>query len=346
MELKRIKKLTITINTLILILVFGLAGFFLFCRASFLVWFSIPTALVYIIGYYLIHIERLDIYVRAVYFWLTLYMSIATVCLGYRFGFHLYCMSMIPIIFYTEYMAEKLGKKKINALAVSAVIVICYLCSTGYSAYAGAIYDVDDTTAGLFWLFNSGIVLFFLITYSMIMLRMVGDYEGRLAAIAHTDRLTGLYNRHFMLDRLEVACDPGSKRFVAMVDIDDFKSVNDTYGHSAGDEVLKKVSDLMREVCGNSDISRWGGEEFLILSEGSAEKEGFEMIETLRKRAEECMIKCGEETISITVTSGLSDLKAGYSVDEWIKEADDRLYYGKKNGKNKVILDIGASSAG
>ena len=111
MVMHDLKKLTRLINTIILVMVFGLMGFFAISKATFMVWFSIPTALVYILGFFLIQNDRLDIYLRMVYGWLTLYMSLATVCLGYEFGFHLYCMSMIPIIFYTEYMAYKLGRK-------------------------------------------------------------------------------------------------------------------------------------------------------------------------------------------------------------------------------------------
>ena len=70
MELKDIKKFTFIINTVILVLVFMLAAFFVYCKATFLIWFSIPTALVYVVGYFLIKNERLEIYTRVVYFWL------------------------------------------------------------------------------------------------------------------------------------------------------------------------------------------------------------------------------------------------------------------------------------
>ncbi len=123
MDVKNVRKLTLIINTLILFLVFGLAGFFYMCKATYLVWFSIPTALIYVLGYFIIFVDRLDIYVRLVYLWITFYMSLTTICLGYKMGFHLYCLSMIPIIFCTEYIAEQIGKKKINAFAVSAVVV-------------------------------------------------------------------------------------------------------------------------------------------------------------------------------------------------------------------------------
>ncbi len=340
MDLKTVKKFTYTINSIILLLVFGLAGFFVICKASFLIWFSIPTALVYIIGYFLIRKEKLDIYVRIVYFWLTLYMCVTTVCLGYRMGFHLYCLSMIPIIFYTEYLATKIGKKKVNAFAISAIVGSCYLFSTGYSAYIGPVYQVENHIAAMFWITNSAIVLFFIIAYSGMMLKMIGDYEKILTDAAHKDRLTALYNRHYMVERLEDSIKAEHPGFVAMVDVDDFKGINDRFGHNAGDHVLKTVAEIMNDTLKDCVISRWGGEEFLILSTGDAESLGFELLEKLRRNIEEHDFSFEDDEVRVTVTAGVAAYQNGYSVDKWVNEADDKLYYGKKNGKNKVILRI------
>ena len=221
MDLKRIKRFTFIINSVILALVFGLAGFFLLSKADFLVWFSIPTALVYVIGYVLVAKERLDIYVRLVYFWLTLYMCVCTICLGYKMAFHLYCLSMIPIIFYTEYMADKLGKTRVNAFVASGIIAICYLLSTAYTSYVGPVYDVDNSIASIFWIMNSVTVIAFLVFYSRLMLSLIGDYEQQLKDAAVRDKLTGLYNRHYMLEALEASETESSEAYLAMVDIDD-----------------------------------------------------------------------------------------------------------------------------
>ena len=336
MDLNRIRKFTYTINTVILLLVFGLAGFFFLCKATFLIWFTIPTILVYVIGYVLIAKDRLDIYVRLVYFWITLYMCVCTVFLGYKIGFHLYCLSMIPIIFYTEYMAEKLGRPKINAFVASGIIGICYLLSTGYAGFKGPVYQVDNSIAGSFWAFNSVIVLAFLVFYSRLMLSLVHDYEEKLRETAQIDKLTGLYNRHYMVGKLEASMTEGKPQFVTMVDIDDFKKINDRYGHNAGDYVLVNVARIMREVCAESRVSRWGGEEFLILTNSTLE-EGLPVIEKFRQRIESEDFIFGEEHIKVTVTAGVSVYTAGTSIDKWVNTADDNLYKGKKSGKNKVV---------
>ena len=325
------------INTSILLLVFLLAGFFLYCKAMFLVWFSIPTAIVYIYSYSLIARNNLYEDIRLVYFWLTLYMTATTVCLGIGVGFHLYCLSMIPIIFYTEYMGRKLGMRRLISLYVSGVISVCYLVSTVYTAYAGAVYEVDNFISGTFRLVNSVIVIGFLIYYSRLMLQMITDSERALELLAHQDQLTKLYNRHYMMDKLEEALNEGETSYLAIIDIDDFKMINDTYGHNAGDYVLRNVARIMKEVCDKSLISRWGGEEFLILSAGDVNSNGRTLIERLRSKIEDEDFNFNDQHINVTITAGLSALERGRSVDDWIKESDDNLYTGKKNGKNQVV---------
>ena len=336
MDSNRIRRFTLIINTVILFLVIGLAGFFYLCKAPILIWFSVPTLFVYIIGYALIVKDRLDIYVRLVYFWITLYFCLCTVSLGYEIGMHLYCLSMIPIIFYTEYMADKLGKTRINAFVASGIIGICYLFATGYSAFVGPIYTVDSTIAGVFWTFNSVIVIAFLVFYSRLMLSLIGDYENQLKQTALIDRLTGLYNRHYMVGRLESATKENGPHSVAMIDIDDFKKINDRYGHNAGDYVLVNVARILKDICRDSKVSRWGGEEFLILTSGTI-TDNSALIEKLRASIEKEDFAFGEDHIKVTITAGLADYSGNDSIDKWVNVADENLYKGKKTGKNKVV---------
>ena len=121
-----------------------------------------------------------------------------------------------------------------------------------------------------------------------------------------------------------------------MADIDNFKKINDTYGHNGGDEVLKAVSERMKAVCTGCDTSRWGGEEFLILCTGPL-SDVKAMLETLRSTIESEPIHYEDMNIPVTLTIGFAGRKKQQSVDEWINTADNNLYYGKTNGKNVVI---------
>lgn len=337
MNLFTTKKMTYTVNTVILLLVLGLMAFFYVVDAPFLVFFSFPTICVYLIGYVLIYKEWLDVYVWFVYVWLTLYMGITTVFLGYSYGFHLYCFSMIPVMFVTEYMSYRLKRRSLKALYVCVAIAILYLICTGSVAYFGPIYVRDQKYAGLFWILNALIVFGFLIFYTHYMLKQVIASELRLLEMAQVDRLTGLHNRHYMITHLEGLSEREGRALV-MADIDDFKKINDRYGHNAGDEVLKEVSKRMKECCSGFEVSRWGGEEFLILPAGMTTlPDVVDVMEKLRQRIEAEPVIHAEITIPVTITAGIAVREQGQSVDAWVQAADEKMYFGKNNGKNKVV---------
>lgn len=335
MDEKRIQKFTLLINSLILLMVLGLMFFFYICKAGIMVYFSIPTIFVYLLGYVFILKNNLNFYVRMIYFWLTVYMGLATLCLGNDFGFYLYSLSMIPIIHYTNYMAYKLNMKRMNAATACAAIITCYLVSTLYAEVNGPVYNVPFGAAGVFWFFNSAIVFFFLISYTSLMINTTIESEEKLKEVSYTDRLTGLYNRHYIMDLLTPFDKYKEDDAVAMIDIDDFKKINDIYGHNAGDLVLSKLADIMRENCSEHVLSRWGGEEFLIVFTGEEDVRG--RLEKLRQAVEKAEYIYEDRKIDVHVTIGFAYKAEIEVIDRWIDKADDNLYYGKNNGKNMVV---------
>ncbi|MBQ2100043.1 MAG: GGDEF domain-containing protein [Lachnospiraceae bacterium] len=337
------KKMTYVVNTVILLLVLGLMAFFCMLNAPFLVYFSIPTIAVYLIGYFLVYKNYLQAYVRMVYMWITIYMCLTTLFLGYAYGFHLYCFSMIPVLFITKYFAYRLGNKSLGAFRVSFVIAGLYLLCTGYVALFGPIYDRNQKYAAIFWILNALIVFGFLIFYSHYMINMVIESQQRLIEMAQVDQLTKLYNRHYMKGRLKELA-KAKHAFLAMADVDDFKKINDTYGHNAGDDVLKAVSELMKQVCKGCEIARWGGEEFLIVTNENIITDGIitsdiiiKLLEELRAQVEAHPITVDDQLIKMTVTIGLTEHQEGQRVDDWVNAADEKLYQGKHQGKNQLI---------
>ena len=333
MELHWIRKFTLIINSVILALVFGLMAFFWMCGATILVWFSIPTTLIYLIGYYLVLTGRYDIYVRMVYTWLTIYMGLTTICLGNAFCFQLYSLSMIPIIFYTEYMAHKMKRATVSGTLVSLLIVFIYVVCSGYNLFYDPVYKVDEVYSIVFWIVNSLTVFSFLIFYSRFLVTMIISSEEKLTDMALKDRLTGLYNRHYIISCLEKVHED-AEAYVAIADIDDFKKINDNYGHNAGDYVLAHMAELMRKIFTEQTVSRWGGEEFLILSENSADPG---ILEKFRQTVEKEEFVFEGEKISVSVTVGYAPRQGEDSIDSWVQAADGKLYEGKKSGKNRVI---------
>lgn len=336
MDSNNVGKLTWIVNSAILFMVLGLMLFFYICEASIMVWFSIPTIFVYIIGYALIYKKKYYFYVWMVYLWITLYMSLATVCLGYKYGFHLYSLSMIPIIYYTNYIAYKINQKKLTTAFFSLIIIACYMACTIYVSLAGSIYEGNNTAEAIFWITNSIIVFFFLIFYTKLLIKTIIDSEEKLKEMSYVDSLTGLFNRHYMMEQLGNEADKENPGTLAMVDIDDFKQINDIYGHNAGDYVLKKIADIMKEQCNDSIISRWGGEEFLILI--STQSDSKDTMEKLRSKVDNTRFEFDNKPIKVSVTIGVA-AKEGNTIDKWIQEADKRLYVGKNSGKNVVICN-------
>ena len=123
-------------------------------------------------------------------------------------------------------------------------------------------------------------------------------------------------------------------------DLDDFKRVNDSYGHEAGDEVLKHATLMIKQELPGSDICRWGGEEFVILLKDCDIASAKSKVERLRKTIESNPTSFVNKQIFVTMTIGLEEYKDSYSApEEVIKKADTRMYYGKQHGKNVLIYE-------
>ncbi len=160
-----------------------------------------------------------------------------------------------------------------------------------------------------------------------------------LQYIAITDGLTQLYNRTKMdmeLQKLEGIYKRYGRVFsVIMIDIDYFKSVNDTFGHQVGDSVLKEFAKILKENIRNTDfIGRWGGEEFLIVCPETSEENATTLALNLRKQIEETLFeKVGHKTMSV----GVAQIKEEMDLDTLINNADNAMYFAKENGRNRVV---------
>jgi len=158
------------------------------------------------------------------------------------------------------------------------------------------------------------------------------------------DSLTNLYNRRYINQMLPVELERNSDYTkhisIAMVDIDGFKKINDTYGHYAGDMVLKNFSDTMTKYIRNDRdwIARYGGDEFLICLHNVDSKEAEKILERLRKAIEDMTVEVENKVIKVTASFGLITVKdTGLKPDELIKLADNKLYEAKKQGRNRVV---------
>ncbi|MCH5287847.1 MAG: GGDEF domain-containing protein [Christensenellaceae bacterium] len=336
LQMQAIKKLTWFINTALMGFVIFMTAAYAHYGVTYMVYHSIPTIVAYVVLYWFIHKDKLDIYVWIVYIVITLYMVAATVCIGFNAGFHLYCASLIPLTFYMEYLGYKLHTRTASAMQTSILLVVIYLACTGYAVLKGPLYEVDASFTFRCMIGNAVSVFCFLIGYTSLVHKLVRSSEERLSEMAHKDQLTGLFNRHYVMNYMdELYQHMPPDQWVAMIDIDDFKGINDTYGHHGGDYVLTELARIMREVCVDCVISRWGGEEFLIVTDGTARDS--EMLETLRRTVNETSFVFENKTIPVSITIGISRYEEGQSMDRWVQSADRKLYTGKSSGKNQVV---------
>lgn len=172
----------------------------------------------------------------------------------------------------------------------------------------------------------------------------LGMANIKLVEMATTDVLTGLLNRREAMTRLgeQWAAQGryGTPFSIVTLDIDHFKSVNDTHGHAAGDFVLQSVSKSMKSCVRNTDIvCRIGGEEFLIICQGVGGQGGMKCAEHLRGTVAALEVKFQGKKIPVTVSCGVAERVDGHaSPDDLLNSADEALYESKRTGRNRVTL--------
>lgn len=195
--------------------------------------------------------------------------------------------------------------------------------------------------------FNANMVFRFVGLALMILsINMITYFGGKffveeLEKFVNYDTLTHLLNRRSMdgyLQRAYKKAGTGKSTFcLLLMDIDNFKKVNDTYGHECGDEVLRTVSNIVS--CGvdkNDSVFRWGGEEILVLLNAEEYKAVF-IADRIRKEIEKTVIKYKDDSLSVTVTIGVAPYRSTDTIQEMMDKADKCLYYGKTHGKNQIV---------
>ncbi len=175
------------------------------------------------------------------------------------------------------------------------------------------------------------------------------DYVSRLKEASDRDYLTGLHNRRYMFEvgeRLYSDFLHGTIELtVAILDIDHFKPVNDTYGHDAGDFVLQQIARLLKHRFSAAGIvARYGGEEFIVLLTNTSDENAILQFEGLRQEIENTELRTPRgQRIKITISIGISSRRA-ISLEQMISAADTRLYQAKNSGRNRIVLDDGISA--
>jgi diguanylate cyclase (GGDEF)-like protein len=164
----------------------------------------------------------------------------------------------------------------------------------------------------------------------------------RLRYLAERDHLTGLANRRFFFEKNPPLEPAPPNDAVAILDIDHFKSVNDTYGHEAGDQVLKRLASTLREMTVDKRYlaARLGGEEFAIYMKDTNAFQAHSFCEQVRSRVQTTSIPVQDKDISVTISIGVMEMEERETFGNQLNAADQLLYMAKKNGRNRVYSSL------
>ena len=168
------------------------------------------------------------------------------------------------------------------------------------------------------------------------------EANKELKKLARIDYLTNIFNRRHFFDisrqYIEIARRNNTKLCMISLDLDNFKTINDTYGHKVGDIVLVEFTKIVNLFMRKSDLfGRIGGEEFSIVLQNTGIEDGFIVCEKIRKEVEDTTVKYEDKTIQFTVSIGIVQLTSENSVDELLEKSDLALYQAKENGRNSIV---------
>lgn len=321
----------------------------IFCHASFVVIYALLsfTALVVYnvcsVAFYLVMFVSarrgmFRLAVSLIHLEVCLFVIAATVLGGWCLGTHLYLIAMASLVYFCPFQRRYIPYL-FSALEIAVFLALrlwsiggtaCYPAPSGWISSALYLYSACACFAIILYsAFASGLS-------AAVTRKALQDENASLASLADHDQLTGLLNRRAFLTRLNAAMD--APLVLAMGDVDDFKAVNDTYGHACGDFVLRELAALMTRRCGDgATLCRWGGEEFLLLFPGQRPQEVSATVSALLRDIEGHAFPYEKQDIRITMTFGLCPRDGETDPARLIRMADARLYEGKARGKNCVV---------
>lgn len=231
---------------------------------------------------------------------------------------------------------------KLVAFATVGIVVSMFL---SWYIKGGRLFPTHDEYFAANMTFRGVGLILMLLSINLITYFGGKFFIEELEKYVNYDTLTHLLNRKSMDNYLQVAYKQAKTHqapfCLLLIDIDKFKHINDTYGHDCGDEVLKSVAQIISMgVKQNDNVFRWGGEEILVLLRADGER-AVSVAERIRNDIQNSPINYrGEVSIFVTITIGVSQYTNGSTIQQMMDDADAKLYYGKRNGRNQVVSEL------
>lgn len=267
----------------------------------------------------------------------------ATICVGLLSNFAMFLLMLIPLAFLMPNTY-----KQVPFIVLFLNVPLYGILNFYYSDATHALYDISGTSyQTIFYIINIVVGSFVLIYISIIFTIMNTYYERKLRMqtkqlkdMASTDPLTKLNNRRAMNLKLAEVSISSSSYVIGIGDIDNFKRVNDTYGHDMGDVVLKGVAATIEQTLPDgATAGRWGGEEFLFVIPKCNIGDGKKIADKILINISSKKFEYEGKEFSVTMTIGICEGVKDTSIDNMITRADARLYKGKNSGKNHTEFE-------
>ena len=286
-------------------------------------------------------IKSPDIFGFVCYFCVLIHAVLAILCLGWAPGYYLWLYGLVCAFFLPTF--GKFDGKAANRPLIFGMFYVFIYFLLGFLMPSGMLkplYSINEITIIVLYGINSVIVFFTIISFSYFFTTRQKVKEDSLKHMADYDALTNLRNRNAINRIIDERVKTNKEVFsLAIIDIDFFKNVNDTYGHNAGDLVLKEIATKIKKLEGFGIISaRWGGEEFIMLSPCDMDNKQFiDIMQDFRRSIRESKFNYNKSIIKVTVSIGISIHKKNHAIKKAIDKADKHLYKAKETGRNKVI---------
>lgn len=312
-----------------------------------LIIYVISTIIVLFLLYFVFRTKHVTAAFHGLVYLTSLNCLIGNTVIGWRSGIYILLLLLLPLIFHNPILQKthKLVLSVLFALAFILTIILSFLITPILRFSAYQLQFMNSINVIVTFVVLAGMSLMEIRSSNKVAMRLI-EVNNKLAYHANRDSLTNLLNRRTMSQYIQmeyVRSKRSGKTFgLIMADVDDFKRVNDSFGHAAGDLVLIELSGLLSATLRKQDsIARWGGEEFLILLP-ETDFEGVQITaEKVRDLIAQSCIPYQGHNIQITLSIGGVVCERETNWDDCIKIADRALYYGKNHGKNLAVFAKG-----
>ena len=321
-------------NILYLILHIVYLIFFLIAKANILVYINAGIIAFYLLCFLLIKRRKYYYYALLCGNVFFAFVSVSAIMLGFNSGFQLHLIGLCVVSFFTSYFSKRrrIGGSILWVILSFGIFITLYFVCKNNPPY----YFIDSWMETTLFIIHSLFVFGFVAVYLVIFLRYAFSLEKKIMNESRTDELTQINNRYGLYDYFEETSDKANL-VLALFDIDDFKKINDTYGHVTGDYVLKEVARLASTKVEDGFICRYGGEEFVFVLDNH-KNDVVKKLEFFKEVIQNTTFEFNGVVLKITVTIGASKFNNNFTLERWVEEADKKMYQGKNSGKDKVVF--------